>query len=205
MVDTNLKILLLGDSTVGKTSLLTRYVENKFVENFTSTVGMDIYKQQINIDNKNVLLTIMDCCGQEKFKSISTSYYREADGIIFVFDTTKEETLKNIKDWLMEVKDKNQDGGFDYIIVGTKIDLKDIREVKKENVSLMFEDVIYIETSSKDGTNVNEAFEEITKLILKRLARTGSLSYSDTRKSFGSFHLNSRNEHDSKKKCCQQQ
>ena len=195
----NLQILLLGDSSVGKTSLLMRYINNEFKESMISTIGMDIHKKKIKISNKEVLLHLVDITGQERFKSVARTYYKDVDGIIFIFDVTNKDSFIHIKDWLKDAQTYEVD--FDYIIVGNKIDLNDIIEVNEENVKSTYKKAEYIETSSKNGTNINEAFEEITKIILKRLERTGSISRIDSR---SSFHLdnNQINAHNSHSKCC---
>ena len=195
----NLQILLLGDSSVGKTSLLMRYINNEFKESMMSTIGMDIHKKQIKISNKEVLLHLVDITGQERFKSVARTYYKDVDGIIFIFDVTNKDSFIHIKDWLKDAQTYEVD--FDYIIVGNKIDLNDIIEVNEENVKSTYKKAEYIKTSSKNGTNINEAFEEITKIILKRLERTGSISRIDSR---SSFHLDNNQiiEHNSHSKCC---
>ena len=195
----NLQILLLGDSSVGKTSLLMRYINNEFKESMISTIGMDIHKKQIKISNKEVLLHLVDITGQERFKSVARTYYKDVDGIIFIFDVTNKDSFIHIKDWLKDAQTYEVD--FDYIIVGNKIDLNDIIEVNEENVKSTYKKAEYIKTSSKNGTNINEAFEEITKIILKRLERTGSISRIDSR---SSFHLDNNQiiEHNSHSKCC---
>ena len=195
----NLQILLLGDSSVGKTSLLMRYINNEFKESMISTIGMDIHKKEIKISNKEVLLHLVDITGQERFKSVARTYYKDVDGIIFIFDVTNKDSFIHIKDWLNDAQTYEVD--FDYIIVGNKIDLNDIIEVNEENVKSTYKKAEYIKTSSKNGTNINEAFEEITKIILKRLERTGSISRIDSR---SSFHLDNNQiiEHNSHSKCC---
>ena len=195
----NIQILLLGDSSVGKTSLLMRYINNEFKENMISTIGMDIHKKKIKISNKDVLLHLVDITGQERFKSVAKNYYRDVDGIIFIFDVTNKDSFIHIKDWIKDAQTYDTD--FDYIIVGNKIDLNEIIEVNEENVKSTYKNAQYIETSSKIGTGINEAFEEITKLILKRLERTGSISRIDSRSSF-QLDNNQINEHNSHSKCC---
>ena len=98
----NLQILLLGDSSVGKTSLLMRYINNEFKESMISTIGMDIHKKKIKISNKEVLLHLVDITGQERFKSVARTYYKDVDGIIFIFDVTNKDSFIHIKDWLID-------------------------------------------------------------------------------------------------------
>ena len=100
MYETNLGILLLGDSDSGKTSLLMRYIKNVYKDTYVSTVGLDQYVKKLKIDEEDVNLHIMDTSGQERFKSLSQTYYKKADGIIFVFDVTNRESFEGMKFWL---------------------------------------------------------------------------------------------------------
>ena len=100
MYETNLSILLLGASDTGKTSLLMRYTKNQYKDSYISTVGLDSTLKKLIIDGEEVNLHIMDTSGQERFKSLSQSYYKKADGVIFVFDVTNKESFEAIKYWL---------------------------------------------------------------------------------------------------------
>ena len=203
MTSKHIKILLLGNSAVGKTSLLMRYTKNEFQNNYISTSGYDCITKKLKMKNMNVVLQITDICGQERFKSISQQFYNKVDGFIFVFDVTNNESFQEINNWLTDAQDKNNT--FDYVIVGNKIDLKDSIEIKREDVanSNIFGNAKYFETSAKNNINVREAFEELTKMILNRLKRTGSIADDEfnTVDTFSLSHSN-HNSINEKKGCC---
>ena len=157
-------ILLLGDSNVGKTSLIIRFIKDKFEENNSSTVGLEFADKEIKINDNIIRLHILDTAGQEKYKSIAKSAIKRANGIIFVFDLNSEESFDNIKYWLMSSLEVSND--FNKILVGNKYDLR--REVDKDKVQKLIEkyNFKYFETSAKDGKNVQLIFKEIAGLIL---------------------------------------
>ena len=162
----SIKILLIGDSSVGKTSLINRFINGEFTENFTSTIGMDYKNKRIAVNNKQYDLEIIDTCGQERFHSLSESYYKRADGIIFVFDVTNESTFKNLKNhWLREI-DKIEN--LPYIIIGNKIDLKNIRSINAEEMNQLGQkkNIRCIEASAKSGENIETIFTTLTELII---------------------------------------
>ena len=167
MDENTLKILLLGDSSVGKNSLILKFTNKEFDENSYSTIGAEFKNKVIQIDNKQIKLNILDTAGQEKYRSISKNLIRDADGIIFVFDLSSNDSFQNIKVWLMtadEVKDNYQK-----ILVGNKLDLPK-REIEKETAEKYSKshDMKYFETSAKKGTNVELIFKEIAGLILSK-------------------------------------
>ena len=164
--DLNVKIVLIGNSSVGKTSLIHRYIEGEFKDNYISTIGTDMYEKSLLIDNQKVFLRIMDTSGQERFRSISQNFYRGAHGIIFVFDITNEESFKEIDRWLLDANDVNTN--CKRILVGNKIDLKNNRKINKEksNNKAINKNLNYYETSAKTGENVEFIFGEIVRLII---------------------------------------
>ena len=206
---TNLSILLLGDSDSGKTSLLMRYVKNQYKENYISTVGLDSLVKNLIINEEDVSLHIMDTSGQERFKSLSQSYYKKVDGIIFVFDVTNRESYEGVKFWLKDALSYNKE--IVYVIVGNKIDLKNIIVVNENDIKSeeIFKDIKYFETSAKENTNVEKPFEEIANLILQKLNEQGNLSVYDSIRRAGSFHIRNHNHnHNNSRKthsnsCCE--
>ena len=131
MSNINLRIILLGNSSVGKTSLSGRYANNKMEDNYMSTIGVDYFEKVITIANKTITLRIMDTCGQEKYKSISTQLVRNVDGIIFVFDLTNLESFKDIDNWLTEA---NNIAKKKAILIGNKKDLVDSKSVNEKQI-----------------------------------------------------------------------
>ena len=165
MSQINLKVLLVGDSSVGKTTLLLKYVEGKFSDSHITTIGVEYKDKLIKINNRDVNLQIWDTSGQERYRSITKNFYRNADGILFVFDVTKEETFNHIKDWLISSDECDKD--FKKIIVGNKIDLE--RVISKEKIEhfAKSKNMDCYETSAKTGDGVDKIFESIAELILK--------------------------------------
>ena len=125
-----LKILIIGDSNVGKTSILLQYTSNFFQETHIATIGVEFKLKEIMLDNIEYKLNIWDTAGQERFKAITKSFFKAADGIVFVYDVTNKPSFENIKNWIKDAESKAND--FKIIIVGNKIDLNDSREVSFE-------------------------------------------------------------------------
>ena len=160
-----LKLLLLGDSSVGKTSILLKYISNKFDESSISTVGVDYMDKIIDYNKFKITLQIWDTSGEEKFRSITKNFYRNADGLLVVFDLTKKESYDHIRIWINEAKENNDK--LKTILIGNKLDLKDERIVAIDVAKQFAEknNLKYIETSAKDGTNINESFQAIIDLL----------------------------------------
>ena len=165
MNEIKFNILILGDSCVGKTSLMFKFTDNFYEENQTSTIGIAYKDKAIKINNQKIILNIYDTSGQERYHSLTKSYLRNADGVIFVFDLTNEKTFENIQKWLITCDDVIEN--LNKIIVGNKLDLEN-REIDTERAEIFCEkyNMKYFETSAKRGTNVEKIFEEITRLIL---------------------------------------
>ena len=159
------KLLLLGDSSVGKTSILLKYISNKFDESSISTVGVDYMDKIIDYNKFKIKLQIWDTSGEEKFRTITKNFYRNADGLLVVFDLTKKESYDHIRIWINEAKENNDK--LKTILIGNKLDLKDERIVAIDVAKQFAEknNLKYIETSAKDGTNINESFQAIIDLL----------------------------------------
>eukprot|EP01056_Protomagalhaensia_sp_Gyna25_P004116 Protomagalhaensia_sp_Gyna_25__4115@NODE_372_length_3667_cov_82_937431_g286_i0_p2_GENE_NODE_372_length_3667_cov_82_937431_g286_i0NODE_372_length_3667_cov_82_937431_g286_i0_p2_ORF_typecomplete_len212_score37_37Ras/PF00071_22/2_7e65Roc/PF08477_13/1_7e25Arf/PF00025_21/8_4e17MMR_HSR1/PF01926_23/3_4e07Gtr1_RagA/PF04670_12/4_1e07RsgA_GTPase/PF03193_16/1_7RsgA_GTPase/PF03193_16/0_005GTP_EFTU/PF00009_27/8_6e06SRPRB/PF09439_10/9_5e06FeoB_N/PF02421_18/0_00015Dynamin_N/PF00350_23/2_9Dynamin_N/PF00350_23/5_7 len=165
-----LKLVLIGDTGVGKSCLLLRFADDTFTDSYISTIGVDFRFRTIDIDGKIVKLQIWDTAGQERFKTITSAYYRGADGIVIVYDCTNEATFASIDNWVNEVK-KFTDENVPKILVGCKNDLRDKSQVTEEMISNKAKElgIDYVETSAKDATNVQEPFIRISQTILKKL------------------------------------
>jgi len=166
------KIVVLGESGVGKTSLLLRYVQNKFTIATKSTIGSDFLSKEITAEGRPILLQIWDTAGQERFQGLGTSFYRGADGVCFVFDVTRKKTFEELAAWkkafLIQVGHEGNND-FPMIVLANKVDLEN-REVTKREVDeyCQKEGITYYETSAKENIKVDKAFEHIAKLILSR-------------------------------------
>ena len=162
------KILTLGESGVGKTCILRRFVENKFLKNHLATIGIDFRAKTIPINGYEVKLKIWDTAGEERFRNITNQYYKGADGIILVFDLTNFETMNKIRDWYNQIKYNTSSNDIGLVLVANKSDLK--REVSNEeclNLSKELNIKLY-ETSALTGEGVNEIFEYITQEIISK-------------------------------------
>ena len=161
-----LKILIIGDSFVGKTSLLLKYCDGQFPETHMATIGVEFKDKTIKLNGREIKLQIWDTSGQERFRSITQNFYRNADGIIFVFDVTKTETFSHIKDWLLDAQVEDSD--IKRILVGNKSDLVEDRVIDKAKMESFGETkkMKFFETSAKNGSNVDLIFTEIASLIL---------------------------------------
>ena len=128
----SLKILLIGDSQVGKTSLLLKYTEHVFPEEHIATIGVEYKDKFIVKDNYNIRLQIWDTAGQERFHSITKNIYRNANGVLFVYDITNQESFNNIKNWIKDLQNVGND--IKGVIIGNKLDLEQKRDVSKEDL-----------------------------------------------------------------------
>lgn len=156
--DSPLKILVIGESAVGKSCLLLRYTDNRFQETFMTTIGVDFKTKFIDIDGNHVKLQIWDTAGQEKFRSITKAYYRGAHGILVVFDISRRDTFNQTRMWIDSIKDASSDS-IDVILIGNKCDLeRAVERDEAEELAAQYK-IKYFETSAKDNTNVEEAFK----------------------------------------------
>jgi len=166
------KIVVLGESGVGKTSLLLRYVENKFTIATKSTIGSDFLSKEIEVDGKPITLQIWDTAGQERFQGLGNSFYRGADGVIFVFDVTRKKSFDELPAWkksfLIQIGQEANEN-FPMLILANKVDLDDRQVSKTEARDWCTEQGVQMyETSAKEAINVDKAFEEIARIALSR-------------------------------------
>ncbi|KAK9692769.1 ras GTPase [Basidiobolus ranarum] len=164
------KLLLIGDSGVGKSCLLLRFADDTYTESYISTIGVDFKIRTIELEGKTIKLQIWDTAGQERFRTITSSYYRGAHGIIVVYDVTDQDTFSNVKQWLQEI-DRYASEGVNKLLVGNKSDLTTKKVVEYESAK-EFSDQIsipFLETSAKDSTNVEQAFLTMAKQIKDRM------------------------------------
>ena len=162
------KVLLLGNSDVGKSSLLLRYVDSVWSDTFVPTIGVDFKVKTIEIDGKKVKLQIWDTAGQERFRTVVSTYFRGAHGIFLIYDITNRDSFKNLENWLIEIE-KNASENVLKILIGNKNDLEDERDITPDEGKAFANrnGMQFIETSAKMNTNVNEAFETLGKLMIE--------------------------------------
>ncbi len=166
--DTVYKVLLLGDSSVGKTCFLLRYCDRTFQEAHLSTIGLDYRLKTMTLkNNKNIKLQIWDTAGQDRFRALTKNYYKGANGIILIYDISTTQTFENVKVWINQIKEEANANVIIYL-VGNKIDLpKDKRTVSEEEGQKLADEYKFLfkEASAKEGTNVNEIFQELVEKI----------------------------------------
>ncbi|XP_065186865.1 ras-related protein Rab-39B-like [Sycon ciliatum] len=174
------RLILIGDSTVGKSSLLRQFTENRFLEYNDPTVGVDFHARVVEIDGHAIKLQLWDTAGQERFRSITRSYYRNAAGGLLVYDITSRESFLHIRDWLQEARQCAEPHQIQFVLVGHKTDQEAGRVVStQEGVEFASRHELgFIETSAKSSSNVEEAFSMIA-MRLYELVQSGQLVPED--------------------------
>ena len=165
------KIILIGSSGVGKSSILQRYIQKTFNDSYASTIGVDFFMKSINIGEKTIKLQLWDTAGTEKFRSITTGYYRGADAAFVVFDLSAKSSFKAVSEWIENYyKYKNPDSEKNVVLIGNKVDLVDKREVTQEEAENYVKDnnIFYFETSAKEGKNIEECFNFMAEKLLEQ-------------------------------------
>jgi small GTP-binding protein len=163
------KVIVIGDPAVGKTSLLTKFAKNQFEERYLPTVGVNILKEPINLDESNIVnLMFWDVAGQPQFYMLHRPYFNGADGVILVFDVTRSSTFSNVNNWWNSAV-KYGLSGVPRILIGNKIDLKDERKIILPMAEHLSEklNAPYFETSALTGENVKMVFDKIAELVYK--------------------------------------
>lgn len=166
------KIILIGDSGVGKTSLMRRYTDGSYTKDGASTIGVDFKIKTLEIEKKRIKLQIWDTAGQERFRAIVAHYYRGANGILLVFDLTSHESFEHLKDWMKELEKRDVQKSTQIKIIGNKVDCASAREVSADEIhEFMNEYKIginnYTEVSAQNDINVEKTFIELTKVLMK--------------------------------------
>ncbi|XP_004536702.1 ras-related protein Rab-18-B isoform X1 [Ceratitis capitata] len=166
MSDKTIKLLIIGESGVGKSSLIRRFVENKFDDNHDVTIGMDFKSKVVNIDGIEYKLALWDTAGAERFRSLTPSFYRKALGAVLVYDITNRESLTKLEAWLAELENYSDNPNIATIVVGNKIDQD--RVVSREE-GLKFarkHRALFLEATAKEDQYVANVFKEIVEKIV---------------------------------------
>ncbi len=160
-----LKVILIGQSRTGKTNIHRRYLCNEFINEHISTIGVDFTSKKIQIDGFIIKFQIWDTSGEERFRSITKSYYRGANAVIMVFDLNNKESFKHLYELIQETKENTDNNIY---LVGNKVDLP--REVNKEDIEAMIvqNGFLYFETSALSNVNVNELFENVARDFISK-------------------------------------
>ena len=170
--DVLLKLLLVGDSSVGKTALVCRFADDVFEANFVATIGIDFKIKTLDIGGQRVKLQVWDTAGQERFRTITHSYYRGANGILLVYSITDRRTFDHVAKWLDDISSLAADD-VEVVIVGNKSDLEDKRIVSTNAGETLASEnnVRFLETSAKEDTNVTQAFMLLAETVLSKRPR----------------------------------
>ena len=164
------KFIIIGSSGVGKTAILKRLVEDTFSTDSQSTIGVEFDSTMIDVDGQQVKLQIWDTAGQERFRSIAKAYFRNAVGVILVFDITERKTFDDVNMWLNDVHSLCDPTAV-VLLIGNKSDLSNHREVTLEEAEQFAQShqIDYLETSAKDSSNVTKAFVKLTTQIIRKV------------------------------------
>ena len=188
------KVLILGDSTVGKTCFLVRYVDDSFDDSTLLSVGMDYRLKNVKTeDGTKVKLQIWDTCGQERYRSISKNYYKGANAIILVFSLIDKKSFESVENWINQIKEEASESIL-IILVGNKSDLIEKRVISYEEAEKLAKEfnINYFECSAKTGENINVAFNDLIEQMVKKTDKTKECT----------TQLNSENLGNKKKTCC---
>ena len=163
------RLLLIGDSGVGKSAILNRFSDNIFIKDCTTTIGVDFRIKTFKIDNDTIKVELWDTTGNKTFRDIVKIFYKRTNCVVFIYDITEHNSFKNIKKWLKE-SDLYAPKNVKKIIVGNKLDLENLRQVDyKESLDFAHKlNIDYIETSAKNNSNINELFSYITENLLTK-------------------------------------
>ena len=195
--DYTIKILVVGDSTVGKTNFIRMFIENKFNQNYMTTSGIDLKTSSIEIKNKKIRVQLWDTAGQEKYKAITKNLFLKVQAALIVYDITNEETFNNLKTWVRSIKEECGKQ-IQMLIIGNKNDLNEERVVDK-NIAMEYakeEKIDYLETSSKTGDNIQKAITLLCEKVLENTEFTNDFSFT-----LDATAISQKN----KSKCCQNQ
>ncbi|PIA47130.1 hypothetical protein AQUCO_01400080v1 [Aquilegia coerulea] len=199
------KVVLIGDSGVGKSNLLSRFTRNEFCLESKSTIGVEFATRTLQVENKTIKAQIWDTAGQERYRAITSAYYRGALGALLVYDVTKPTTFENVARWLKELRD-HADSNIVIMLIGNKTDLKHLRAVATEDAQSYAEKegLSFIETSALEATNVEKAFQTILGEIYRIISKKSLSSEEPAAASIkeGKTIVVEGSEANTKKPCC---
>ena len=200
------KVVLVGDSSVGKTNIMSKYLKNEFHEDSKATVGVEFGSKQFTIEGHNIKAQIWDTAGQERYKAITSAYYKGAKGAFVVYDITRKQSFDSVDRWINDLRaaaDKN----LSIIIIGNKCDLEDQRQVNKEQgeEKAKNNEVAFMETSALSGENLDKAFEKMMNEVFKKcheeMMSDGDVDIVGGSEDISLDKTKPKNS-DEKKKCC---
>ena len=187
------KLILIGDSYVGKSNILLKYLKNQFNENSKTTIGVEFGTKNIIINNKRIKIQIWDTAGQERYRSITSAYYKGAKGALIVYDITRKNTFDNIDKWITDLK-LNGDKNICIIILGNKREINKNDGIKKAE---MYK-TAFLETSALNGDNISKAFDE----LIEQIVINNKNIFQDDNENEIDKGVNLNDEKNNNKKCC---
>ena len=204
-----MKLILVGDSGVGKTNILSKYLKNDFDPDSKATVGVEFGTKNIEIDNKRIKVQIWDTAGQERYKSITSTYYKGAKGAFIVYDITRKSTFDNIDKWIGDLKNNGDENMIVYL-VGNKSDLNDMREVRKDEAMTKSEkfNIAFSETSAIYGDNIHKIFQDLMEKVYINFYRNvntnreNEINKGVDLNEESNEKNNNQNNQESERKCC---
>jgi Ras-related protein Rab-8A len=210
--DVLVKLLLIGDSGVGKSCLLLRYSDDKFNTSHITTIGIDFKIKTVDLDQKKVKMQIWDTAGQERFRTITAAYYRGAHGVLLVYDVTDEGSFENVRNWMRNIESHASEG-VAVALIGNKSDVKtEDRKVSKERGMRLAAEfkIPHFETSAKSGLRVEEAFSAMARTCVGKLLHNGGgsdnhrggRSKGDTVTLRDNTRKGAHNNNNNKSSCC---
>ncbi|XP_010490210.1 PREDICTED: ras-related protein RABA2a isoform X2 [Camelina sativa] len=201
------KVVLIGDSGVGKSNLLSRFTRNEFCLESKSTIGVEFATRTLQVEGRTVKAQIWDTAGQERYRAITSAYYRGALGALLVYDVTKPTTFENVSRWLKELRD-HADSNIVIMLIGNKTDLKHLRAVATEDAQSYAEKegLSFIETSALEALNVEKAFQtilsEIYRIISKKSISSDQGTANANVKEGQTIDVAATSDSNAKKPCC---
>ena len=201
------KVVLIGDTSVGKTNILSKYLSNEFDPDSKATVGVEFGTKDFKIENNIVKVQIWDTAGQERYRSITNAYYKGAKGSLLVYDITNPKTFENIDRWLSDLK-VNGDENISVVLLGNKSDLESDRKVSTQQgkEKAEFYKLAFMETSALNGNNIEKAFNELITDVYKNhhefFEKQAKIELSDKAVDLGNAEKNNEGEEKKKKFCC---
>ena len=175
--DEKIKIMVIGEIRVGKTSLIKKYTNDIFGGDYLTTIGIDFQEKKLDIDGKKIVIQIWDTAGEERFRNIAKNYFKQANGFLIIYDISCNDSFEKVRFWHEQIE-LNAPKNIKCIIAGNKCDLEENREVSKDkgiNLSKEF-GCKFFETSAKDGINVNETFQILVNDIIEDIKNIGTLN-----------------------------
>ena len=201
------KIVIIGDLTSGKTNILTQYISHKFVQDSQPTIGVEMFNKEFEINQDKVSVQIWDTAGQEKYSTLTSSYYKGAKGALVVYDITQESTFLKAEQFVKELREKSDKDVY-IILVGNKIDLEEKRKISKEEGKKLADKlkIGFFEVSAKNGTGIEDLFKNLIDHVYEKHNREfksmDSIEIEEDEKKVQLIQVNNNVKVKKKKKCC---